>query len=53
MQFFFFFFIHKLDFHLGLCKVVVDIIIYIKKIFDEFFIISFYTILYFKDKFYY
>jgi hypothetical protein len=32
---------HKLNFNLRLCKVVMDSIIYIKKIFDEIFIIGF------------
>jgi hypothetical protein len=41
--------IHKLNFNLRICKVVVKIIIYIK-IFDEFFITIFIFILYIKNK---
>jgi hypothetical protein len=41
-----FFSINKLNFNLRLCKTVVDIIIFIRKIFDRFFNFRFYTILY-------
>jgi hypothetical protein len=47
----FYFSMHKLNFNLRLCRLVVNIIIYIKKIFDKIFINSFYIILYLKDKF--
>jgi hypothetical protein len=46
------FFIYKLNFNYRLCKMAVDIIIHIK-IFCNFFIISFYIVLYLNDKSYY
>jgi hypothetical protein len=40
-----------LNFNVRFCKIVVDIIIYIRKIIYDFFIISFYIIVYLDDTF--
>ena len=47
---YFCFSIHKLNFNLKLYRVVMYIIIYIRKMYYEFFIITFYIILYLNDK---